>query len=78
MKIVRNEICLGDGETYYRRLNRTLDDSLAHDLVHYIQARYFNDDLASDSSEALAIAVQTWFRETYMRPSAREWSHVRG
>ena len=45
LKIVRNEIDLGDGETYYRRLNRTLDDSLAHELVHYIQARYFNDDL---------------------------------
>ena len=60
----RNEIYLCDDAAYYRRLNRTLDDSLAHELVHFLQAKYLNDDLASDGSELQAVTIQTWFRET--------------
>lgn len=67
--IARNHIYLSDDRAYYQRLKRTLDDSLAHEFVHYLQAKYFNDDLASDPSEAQAVAIQTWFREAYMRPA---------
>ena len=43
--IARNEIYLSDSPGFYRRLKRTLDDSLAHEFVHYIQAKYFDEDL---------------------------------
>ena len=61
--IVRNEIYLSDDASFYRRLRRTIDDSLAHELVHYIQARYFQEDLATDGCEMQAVEIQRWFRE---------------
>lgn len=67
--IARNQIYLSDDRSYYQRLKRTIDDSLAHEFAHYIQAQYLNDDLASDPSESAAVSVQTWFRETYMHPA---------
>lgn len=57
----RNEIYLSDDARYYKKRNRTLDDSLAHEFVHYIQVRYRNDDLADDSCESEAIAQQLSF-----------------
>ena len=66
--IARNEIYLSDDSSYYRRFKRTLDDSLAHELVHYIQAQYFNEDLASDSCEVQAAEIQRWFREEHVLP----------
>ncbi len=57
----RNEIYLSDDARYYRKRNRTLDDSLAHEFVHYIQVRYRNDDLADESCETEAIAQQLSF-----------------
>lgn len=63
--IERNEIYLSDGADFYLRLKRTLDDSLAHELVHYIQARYFGEDLSTDGCEVQAVEVQRWFREEY-------------
>jgi hypothetical protein len=59
-----NEIYLTDDPGYYGRLRRTLDDSLAHELAHYIQVHYLNADLAEDSLENDAVAVQGWFRAT--------------
>jgi hypothetical protein len=44
--IARNEIYLLDDASYYVRYRRTLDDSLAHELVHYLQATYLKEDLA--------------------------------
>ncbi len=38
--IARNEIYLYDGAAYFAQRNRTLDDSLAHEFVHYLQAQY--------------------------------------
>ena len=57
----RNEIYLSDDASYYKRRNRTLDDSLAHEFVHYIQVRYRNDNLVDDECEMEAIAVQLSF-----------------
>jgi len=60
--VSRNEIYLVDDASYYRRLRRTLDESLAHELAHYVQVRYFHADLSDASSEIDAIAVQQHFR----------------
>ena len=59
--IERNEIYLSDDPRYYKKRNRTLDDSLAHEFVHYIQARYRNNDLADESCETEAIDQQLSF-----------------
>jgi hypothetical protein len=67
--VATNEIYLSDDGGFYRRLKRTLDDSLAHEFVHYIQAKYFREDLTTDAVEMQAAEVQAWFRETYMRPA---------
>ena len=66
--IARNEIYLYDGAAYYAQHRRTLDDSLAHEFVHYLQAQYRNDDLSSEWREAEAVDIQTWFREVYVGP----------
>ena len=66
--IARNEIYLSDDPSYYRRFKRTIDDSLAHELVHYIQAQYFQEDLASDGCEVQAAEVQRWFRDEHAAP----------
>jgi hypothetical protein len=66
--IERNEIYLSDDASFYRRLKRTIDDSLAHELAHYVQAKYFNEDLSSDGCEVQAAEVQRWFREEYVLP----------
>jgi hypothetical protein len=64
--IARNEIYLYDGAAYYAQHNRTLDDSLAHEFVHYLQAQYRNDDLSSEWREAEAVDIQTWFRKVHV------------
>jgi len=66
--IATNAVYLSDDASFYRRLKRTLDDSLAHELVHYIQATYFGEDLATDACEMQAVEVQRWFREAYALP----------
>jgi len=35
--MARNEIYLMDDAGYYRRIRRTLDESLAHEFAHYLQ-----------------------------------------
>jgi hypothetical protein len=65
--IATNEIYLSDDASFYRRFNRSLDDSLAHEFVHYIQAQYFREDLTTDSCEVQAAEIQQWFREEYVR-----------
>jgi hypothetical protein len=67
--IERNEIYLIDEPGYYARLGRSLDESLAHELAHYVQVRYLGADLAEPSWEQEAVAVQTWFSATHLRSS---------
>jgi hypothetical protein len=64
--VAQNQIYLYDGASYYAAHHRTLDDSLAHEFVHYVQARYKNEDLSSDWSETEAVTIQKWFREVYV------------
>lgn len=66
--VARNEIYLSDDPAYYRRMRRTLDESLAHEYTHYLQARYQGADLTDESCEAQAIDVQMAFRRD--RPAA--------
>ena len=61
--IARNEIYLADDPAYYRRLRRTLDESLAHEFAHYLQVRYFAANLGDESCETEAVAVQFAFRD---------------
>ena len=63
-----NEIFLIDEPALYARYGGTPDDSLAHELVHYLQSRYRRDDFKTDWSESEAVAIQTWFRKEYMEP----------
>jgi hypothetical protein len=63
-----NEIYLIDGAADYLPYDRTPDDSLAHELVHYLQANYLKDDFSTDGSESEAVAIQTWFRNEHMAP----------
>lgn len=65
--IASNEIYLSDDASFYRRLKRTLDDSLAHEFVHYLQAMYLREDLTTDGCEIQAAEIQHWFREEYAR-----------
>lgn len=65
--VAHNEIYLRDDAAYHLVHNRTLDDALAHEFVHYLQARYLNEDLASEWREAEAVAIQSWFRREYPR-----------
>ncbi len=60
--VARNEIYLSDDPAYYRRMRRTLDESLAHEFAHYVQALYLGYDLADESCEAQALDVQIAFR----------------
>jgi hypothetical protein len=63
-----NEVYLIDEATLYERCPATLDDSLAHEFVHYIQANYLGDRVNTDWSEVEAVAIQTWFRGEFMAP----------
>ncbi len=65
--VQKNIIYLLDDQSYYEKNQRCMDDSLAHELTHYVQSKYKGWDLNDDSLEMDAIDVQTWFRETYCR-----------
>ena len=63
----RNEIYLVDEANAYRAHGATIDDSLAHELTHYVQTRYLAATLDDDPSlEFQAVDVQRWFRETHV------------
>jgi hypothetical protein len=64
-----NEIYLIDDAAVHERRGGTIDDSLAHELVHYLQARYRKDSFDTEWSEFEAVAVQVWFRTEHMEPS---------
>ena len=61
-----NEVYLIDDPDYYVSTGRTLDDSLAHELVHYLQAHYRHADLAGELEELEAVQIQSWFRSEQM------------
>lgn len=74
--VASNEIYLIDDPAYYARLGggRTVEDSLAHEYLHFIQVRYYGysvRDLADDSAESQAVEYQSWYRDEYSRPDRR-------
>lgn len=62
-----NMVFLYDDAAYYERTGRCMDDSLAHELTHYVQDRYFHWDLNDESLEWDAVEVQTQFREAFCK-----------
>ncbi len=60
-----NEIYLMDDQDYYIKAGRCMDDSLAHELTHYVQSKYQKFDLNDESLEWDAVDVQTQFREKF-------------
>lgn len=67
-----NEVYLIDDAAHYETYGGAPDDSLAHELVHYIQANYLRDRFNTDWSESEAVAIQTWFRREYMESRLAE------
>ncbi|MBI3551711.1 MAG: hypothetical protein HY077_04275 [Elusimicrobia bacterium] len=68
--VASNQIFLIDDDAYYFKVRRFLDDSLAHEYAHFVQVHYAGArlDENGDNLESEAVAVQTWFRETYLEP----------
>lgn len=62
-----NKIYLYDKKSYYTDHKRCIDDSLAHEMAHYIQVQYRQWDLNDDSLEWDAIDTQNWFRSQYCK-----------
>ena len=61
-----NEVYLIDDPDYYAATGRTLDDSLAHELVHYLQVYYRHANVAGEFQELEAVEIQSWFRAEHM------------
>lgn len=76
--VARNEIYLSDDPGYYQRVRRTLDESLAHELAHYLQVRYFGANLADEACETEAVAVQFAFRDGHRLTHAAATSDTGG
>lgn len=65
----RNEIYISDDASYFAAVHRFIDDSIAHELTHFIQVKYQAADLMDDPDdffEGDAIKVQSWFRDNFM------------
>lgn len=65
--VQRNEIYLMDDADYYKKTGRCIDDSLAHELTHFVQVKYQNFDINDESLEWDAVDIQTWFRENFCK-----------
>ena len=69
--VLQNTIYLIDDDAYYKRTQRCMADSFAHELTHYVQVQYQGADLLNaadidvDGYEMDAIDVQTRFREKF-------------
>lgn len=65
--IRQNRIFILDEADYYERVHRSVDDSIAHELSHFLQVKYQGYDLDQDfTAEDDAVEVQTWFRENFI------------
>lgn len=68
-----NRIYLIDEAAYYAKFDKTsrrsMDDSLAHEFIHFLQVTYLGysvADLATDAAESMAVEYQTSFRDRYI------------
>jgi len=61
-------IFINDEADYYLKTGRSIDGSLAHELTHYVQVRYFGIQIKEflDGEEMQAVHMQTWFRDNYI------------
>lgn len=69
--VAAGKIFLIDEAGYYARLNRFIEDSLAHEWTHYLQVRYLGytvAQLGTDDAEMMAQDYQSWYREEHARP----------
>lgn len=67
--VASNRVYLIDEASYYRRLKRSIDDSLAHEYTHYLQVRFLGysiEHLRTDDAEGMAVMYQTWYRDEYV------------
>lgn len=71
--VTANRIFLIDDAAYYAKFaktsRRSMEDSLAHEFVHYLQVTYLGytvADLGTEDAEAMAIGYQTSYRERYI------------
>lgn len=71
-----NRIYLLDDAAYYMKMGRFIDDSLAHELVHFLQVKYKDVTEMGDAEEWEAVDIQTWFRGTYMRDAIPDGAPV--
>lgn len=62
-----NEVYILDEAAYYKKHNRCIDDSIVHELVHYVQVKYLNWDLHDESLEWDAVEIQSQFREEFCK-----------
>lgn len=69
--VEENTIYLIDDLASHEQRRSTIDDVLAHELAHYLQARYRKDGFDSDWSEFEAVAVQRWFRARFVEAAGR-------
>jgi hypothetical protein len=65
--VKNNEIYLLDDADYYKKTERYIDDSLAHELTHFVQVKYQNFDINDESLEWDAVDIQTWFRDNFCK-----------
>lgn len=68
---INNEIYILDEAEYYKKSGRCMDDSVVHELVHYVQVKYLNWDLNDESLEWDAIDIQSAFRDEFCPVSKR-------
>lgn len=61
----RNEIYLIDDAAYYARLGMTIDGSLAHEFVHFLQSKYLGYDLDEPWLEHAAVQIQLGFQRDF-------------
>ena len=64
-----NALFILDDADYYKKLSRCIDDSIAHEMTHFIQVKYLNLDLNDESLEWEAVDIQNWFRENFCKIS---------
>lgn len=65
--VTNNEVYIMDDADYYNKHGRCMDDSLVHELVHFVQVQYLKWDLNDESLEWDAIGIQTEFREEFCK-----------
>ena len=64
----QNKIYLVDDPAYYTKHGRFIEDSLAHEYVHFLQVQYQKTNILSNETgfiELEAIDLQNWYRETF-------------